>query len=100
MKPGITVLPVDVDDLGAGGNGDLAAAADGLEAVVFDHDDGIVDRRTSGAVDQHSALDHQHGRRRLGLRRDDRRAGAGCNKRYGRESFLHDVFPSLPSGRQ
>src|ERR1700730_14931129 len=44
-------LAAGVDDLRALRNGHLAVAAGGGEAAVLDNDDGILDRRPSGAVD-------------------------------------------------
>ncbi len=52
-------LALGVDHLGAGGNGDRAAPADGLEPAALDNDDGVLDRRPAGAVDQSAALDHE-----------------------------------------
>jgi hypothetical protein len=49
-------LARDIDHLGAGGNRDVAATTDRLEAALLDHDGGIFDRRTSRAVDQLSTL--------------------------------------------
>src|SRR6266403_3780627 len=49
-------LAPDIDDLSVRGNRDVAASADGLEPACLDHDDGILDRRPAGAIDQFSTL--------------------------------------------
>src|SRR3990172_10875579 len=52
-------LALDINDLSAGGNRDFAALADRLEPAPLDHDDGILDRRPAGAIDQSSTLHHE-----------------------------------------
>jgi hypothetical protein len=49
-------LAPDINDLGVGGDGDFAAPADCLKPACLDHDDGILERRPSGTVDQFSTL--------------------------------------------
>ena len=56
MKPGSTVLPRDIDHCRAGRNRNLAAPADRLESSAFNDDDGIFDRRASGAINQRAAF--------------------------------------------
>jgi hypothetical protein len=49
-------LASDINDLSVGGNRDFGAPADCLEPACLDHDDGILDGRPAGAVDQFSTL--------------------------------------------
>ena len=49
-------LAPGINDLSVGGNRDFAAPADCLEPACLDHDDGILDGRPAGAVDQFSTL--------------------------------------------
>ena len=53
-------LASDVDHLGIGRNSDFAATADCLEPACLDNDDGILDRRPAGAIDQFSTLHHEY----------------------------------------
>ena len=53
-------LALDIDHLCAGRNRDFAAPTDFLEPVCLDNDDGILDGRPAGAIDQSSALHHQY----------------------------------------
>ena len=59
MKPGRIVEPARVDHLRVGRDLHLPVLADRLEPPVFDDDDGILNGRTAGAVDQRSTLHHQ-----------------------------------------
>ena len=45
-----------VDDTGIAGHRDFAAFADGFDALAFDDDDGVFDRRPAGGVDEGAAL--------------------------------------------
>src|SRR3954470_12172283 len=58
-KSGKDMLAVDDDDMAARRYLHLAAASHRLDAVAFDDDNGILDRRPAGAVDQRPALDHE-----------------------------------------
>jgi hypothetical protein len=52
-------LAADVDHARARRNRDLPAAANVLETVSFDDNDGILDRRPAGAIDQRAAPDDE-----------------------------------------
>src|SRR6516225_9077970 len=86
----------DVDHLRARGNCDLAAAADRLEAIALDHDDRVVDRGTSGSVDQRSALDDQRLRPRRKAGRQGSRDQAG-DRETGLDRADMNAF-SFPGG--
>ena len=49
----------DINDLSVGRNRNCAAPTDGLEPACPDNDDGILDRRPAGAIDQSSTLHHE-----------------------------------------
>ena len=53
-------LAPGINDLSVGGNRDFAAPADCLEPACLDHDDGILDGRPAGAVDQFSTLHDEY----------------------------------------
>src|SRR4029450_10441762 len=46
-----------VDDTGITGQSDFAVFADGFDALAFDDDGGVFDRRPAGGVDEGTALD-------------------------------------------
>jgi hypothetical protein len=74
-------LAADVDDLAAGGDFDLAAPTNGPEAIAVDHDHRILDRRTSGAVDQSAALEYGHLLRLCGAMNErNKRKCCGCER--------------------
>ncbi len=52
-------LAAGVDRHGAIGNRDIAGSADRLEPALLDHDHGILERRTAGAVNERAACHHQ-----------------------------------------
>src|ERR1041385_2496969 len=58
-KAGKNRPALDVDHLGAGGNGDGAAPPDGLKSSVLNDDHSVVHQSAPGAVDQFSALYEQ-----------------------------------------
>ena len=92
----------DVDHLRARGNRDLAAAPDRLEAIALDHDDRVVDRGTSGSVDQRSALDDQclRPRRKAGRQGSRDQAGGretGLDRADHMNAFHMNAF-SFPGG--
>jgi hypothetical protein len=51
---------LDVNDLSAGGNSDIAASTDCLDSARLDNDNGIVDRRPAGTVNQLSPLHNEY----------------------------------------
>ena len=51
--------PARVDDVGVGRKLDLAPLTDRLEPARLDDNDGVLDGRTTGAVDQRSTLYHK-----------------------------------------
>ena len=53
-------LAPGINDLSVGGNRDFGAPADCLEPACLDHDDGILDGRPAGAVDQFSTLHDEY----------------------------------------
>src|SRR6266536_3342692 len=53
-------LPFDINHLCIGRNSDFAATTDCLEPACLDNDDGILDRRPAGAIDQFSTLHHKY----------------------------------------
>ena len=50
---------LDVDHLRVGRNSDIAASTHCLELACLNNDDGIVDRRPAGAIDQSSTLHYE-----------------------------------------
>ena len=52
-------LALDVDHLRVGRNRDVAASTHRLEPARLNNDDGILDRRPPGAIDQSSTLHHE-----------------------------------------
>jgi hypothetical protein len=53
-------LALDVNHLRIGRNRDFAATTDCLKPACLDNDDGILDRRPAGAIDQSSTLYHEY----------------------------------------
>src|SRR4029434_1193848 len=53
-------LAFDINHFCVGRNRDFAATTDCLEPARLDNDNGILDRRPAGAVDQFSTLHHEY----------------------------------------
>ena len=83
-------LVAQVDDVGAGRNGQLAAG--GGDALAADEHDGVVDQRPAAHVQQMRGLDGRHrGGRRIGS------AGGGTGQEQGRQNRQGDgVQSNLP----
>jgi len=61
-EPGENRFAFDVDDSRSARYAEFAAFSNGLDALAFDYNDGIIERCPAGAVDQRAALDNQRSR--------------------------------------
>src|ERR1700683_538137 len=52
-------LAADIDHVCARRNRDLSTPANGLEAISLDDEDGVLDRRPAGAIDQRAAFNNE-----------------------------------------
>src|SRR5271154_1900181 len=77
-----------IDCLRSSRDCDFASAADRLEPVAFDDNDGILDRRPASAVDQRSALDHK----RLCVHRFGNAQYICCGEKPSSKSFEPGYF--------